>query len=110
MDIVKKFQLVLYGETVEVFDRLFDIAEEEDPEARYYLCGSLMEFMLADYMLSDVVRVTGAAGSISKLETREERFNVAKSFIKQLITEEVQNYILQRENSEDCCFELLKEE
>lgn len=110
MDIVKKFQLVLFGETVEVFNRLFDIAEEEDQETRYSLCGCLMEFMLNDYPMSDVMRVTGAAGSIAKRETREERFEVAKLFIKQLITEEVQNYILQRDNSEDSCFELLKEE
>ncbi len=109
MQIVKKFQLVLNGETVEIFDRLFEIAEEEDAEARYALTGDLIEFLLANYDVQDVCTVILNASNIAKDESKELRYDRVQNYIKVLIRDEVNNYISQSHET-DYEFELLKEE
>ena len=111
MQIVKKFQLVLNGETVEIFDRLFEIAEEDDPEARYALAGDLIEFLLAEYDVQDTCTMILNACNIAKEELKELRYERVQNYIRVLIRDEVNNYISQsRDTKADYEFELLKEE
>ena len=110
MKIVKKFQLVLCENVVDLFDRLFELAMTDDYDARRVLAGMIFEWMIGSIEIEDVVRVVISVANIIDEDNQETRFNMVRGLLKSMVDEEVTQIIREQQRGGAMEIEYLKEE
>lgn len=110
MRFVKKFQLVLCEEMVEIFDQLFELAYEEDREGRKVIAGTVFESLIDKLSPNEIVRLVVSIVHILDEPDQETRFNMVQALLKEMVNEEVNDIILRHGSGRDVEFEFLKEE
>lgn len=114
MRIVKKFQLVLDEESIRVFDRLFDIAEEDDPDERKILAGDFFVYVLnVDLSTDDMLKLVMAAVQITAEVEKDYRFTIVQELIKTFANGEIERFLYNNKGSgseNEIAFEYLTED
>ena len=111
MRIVKKLQMILCEETIEVFDQLFVIAEEDVPAERKKLCGDFFYYILTDEMsFQDVAKLSMVAASLAYEEDAERRTGIVRELMRDYVNAEIEDILQRNQGEGNAEFEFLVEE